>query len=88
MCDRIASDALKGIASVEEVQDELAPANGNGVRTVTPRRKTAKPEAVAALEPPLEPDATRDTTAQPEPSTDTQEPLLDDEWPDGPEVPK
>lgn len=47
VCDRIASDALMGIASVEEIWDELAPADGGGTRTVTPRRRGAS--AVAAI---------------------------------------
>jgi hypothetical protein len=56
VCDRVASDVLKGIASVEQVQDEMAPAGG-GSRTVTPRRKV---EAVLgrAAEPPLDDEST------------------------------
>lgn len=54
VCDRIASDALMGIASVEEIQDELTPA-GTGTRTVTPPRRRTAPQALAAVaEPPLE----------------------------------
>lgn len=57
VCDRIASDVLKGIASVEEIQDSIkATAEvGEGTRTVAPRRRTAPAIASAPTEePPLE----------------------------------
>jgi hypothetical protein len=57
VCDRIASDALMGIASVEEIQDEIAGPTGNGTRTVTPpRRRVQPPPALpaAVAEPPLD----------------------------------
>lgn len=57
VCDRVAPDALMGISSVEEIQDELAPPNGAATRTVSaPRRRTPPPAlaAPAAPEPPLE----------------------------------
>lgn len=83
VCDRIASDALMGIASVEEIQDELGPAGGT--RTVAPPRKRAatKGPAVAA-EPPLddEADAMVAERRSAEPGT-VEEPTLDeDDWPD------
>jgi hypothetical protein len=59
VCDRIASDVLKGIASVEEIQDSIqATAEaGNGHRTVSPRRKAPARAAIDATtvdDPPLE----------------------------------
>lgn len=68
VCDRIASDVLKGIASVEEIQDELTPAS-NGGRTVTPPRavagrQRAEPRPLpAAPEPPLDDDPPLDEPA-------------------------
>jgi hypothetical protein len=61
VCDRIASDVLKGIASVEEIRDTVqATAEvGNGRRTVTPRqtpRAAAAVEAATVEDPPLEAD--------------------------------
>jgi hypothetical protein len=60
VCDRIASDVLKGIASVEEIRDTVqATAEvGNGRRTVTPRhtQRAAAVEASAVEEPPLQAD--------------------------------
>jgi hypothetical protein len=55
VCDRVAPDVLMGIASVEEIQDEIqATAEvGNGHRTVRPRQKTAAIEATVE-EPPLD----------------------------------
>jgi hypothetical protein len=56
VCDRVAPDALMGIASVEEIHDELAPESNGGTRTVTPRKKAA-PRLVATVatdEPPLD----------------------------------
>ncbi|HXJ27087.1 MAG TPA: hypothetical protein VNH17_15360 [Streptosporangiaceae bacterium] len=56
VCDRVAPDVLMGIASVEEIQDEIqATAEvGNGHRTVRPRQKPAPIEATTVEEPPLE----------------------------------
>jgi hypothetical protein len=59
VCDRIASDALKGIASVEEIQDTIQTSAevGNGTRTVAaPRRRSPAPAAIEATtvdDPPL-----------------------------------
>jgi len=60
VCDRIASDVLKGIASVEQIRDEIQ-ANaevGNGQRTVAPRKRPA-PVAIEATvdDPPLDDEA-------------------------------
>jgi hypothetical protein len=56
VCDRIASDVLKGIASVEEIQDTIHTTAevGNGTRTVTPRRRAAPPVVDATEDPPLD----------------------------------
>jgi hypothetical protein len=67
VCDRIASDVLKGIASVEQIRDEMAPpSNGNGTRTVTPRRRV---QAVtgAPVEPPLDEPAEAVAVEDPQP---------------------
>jgi hypothetical protein len=63
VCDRIAPDALMGIASVEEIQDEIGTpsgnGNGNGTRTVAPRRRVQASVGgppIAVEEPSLEPD--------------------------------
>jgi len=50
VCDRVAPDALMGIASVEEIHDEMTPASNGGSRTVTPRKR-ATPRLVATVEP-------------------------------------
>jgi len=55
VCDRIASDVLKGLASVEAVRDELDAENGNGVRTVAPRKR-APVRVAATVEPALAPE--------------------------------
>ena len=58
VCDRIASDVLKGIVAVEQIQDEVFSTTaqvGNGHRTVAPRRKPPVPiEATTVDDPPLE----------------------------------
>lgn len=68
VCDRIASDVLKGIASIEAVQDELTPANSNGTRTVTPRKRVTavvgRPEP--EVEPPLDAEETQPATDESE----------------------
>src|SRR6185369_3323977 len=75
VCDRIASDVLKGIPSVEEAQDDAIVAQattGPAVRTVAPRKRT---EAAAAAiagpveEPELEPEQSTvdEPAAEPEP---------------------
>lgn len=62
VCDRIASDVLKGIASVEEIRDELRVDAEVGTRTVSPRRrppissKAIEAAIDATEEPPLEDD--------------------------------
>jgi hypothetical protein len=57
VCDRVAPDVLMGIASVEEIRDEIqATAEvGNGQRVVAPRKRAA-PAAIEASveEPPLD----------------------------------
>lgn len=69
VCDRIAPDALMGIASVEEIQDEVATTSGNGTRTVTPRRRPEPAALPATAEPPLEPEAApAPAAAEPEPA--------------------
>ncbi len=75
VCDRIASDVLMGIASVEEIQDEIAISTGAGTRTVTaPKRVKATTAALpAAPEPPLEEEQPVPTAApMPEPQPEPQ----------------
>jgi len=77
VCDRVAPDVLMGIASVEEIQDEIqATAEvGNGHRTVTRRQKPAPIEATTVEEPALEeePWPTSQTPAEPTPSPKTRD---------------
>jgi len=77
VCDRVAPDVLMGIASVEEIQDEIqATAEvGNGHRTVRPRQKPAPIEATTVEEPALEeePWPTSQTPAEPTPSPKTRD---------------
>jgi hypothetical protein len=65
VCDRIASDVLKGIASVEQIRDEIQASAeiGNGSRVVARRRPLAAVEATMAEDPPLE-----EETPAPEPA--------------------
>jgi len=56
VCDRIAPDVLMGIASVEEIQDEIKTTAEVGVRTVSPRKRAAPAAIEAAEEPELEPE--------------------------------
>jgi len=74
VCDRIASDVLKGIPSVEEAQDDAIVAQattGPATRTVAPRRRAeAAPAAIAAAEEPElepEPSTMEEPAAEPEP---------------------
>lgn len=77
VCDRIASDVLKGIASVEEIQDTIhtTAEAGNGTRVVRPpaRKAVAAAPAVDATveeDPPLD---EPETPAQPaEPAEETR----------------
>lgn len=74
VCDRIAPDVLMGIASVEEIRDEVhATAEvGARTRTVSPRRRTPQtPAAIAAApdEPPLEEEPAL-STPEPEPTVE------------------
>jgi hypothetical protein len=73
VCDRIASDVLKGIASVEEVQDTIkaeAAVVGNGSRTVSRRQPTAAVTAnVQDDDPPLD-----DESPAPAPLTSPSDP--------------
>jgi len=76
VCDRIAADVLMGIASVEEIQDEIKTTAeaGNGHRTVTPRKR-ATPAAIEGTveEPPLDADpAPAQTEPAPDPMTAAQ----------------
>lgn len=78
VCDRIASDVIKGIATVEQINDEVYATTaevGNGHRTVRPRQKPAPIEASTINDPPLEEDqwATRSPTP-PELTTDLRNP--------------
>lgn len=84
-CDRIASDVLKGIASVEEIRDTVqATAKvGNGTRTVAPRARAAARREVeaATVDPPLEDTAPEPVETEPElpvdePATAEPEPLI------------
>jgi hypothetical protein len=89
VCDRIASDVLKGVASVETVQDELGVAGGNGVRTVVPRKRkeqAARPELTAAPGPALDEDPIVEQPGGPAPTVD-DEPALDEEWPEPATIP-
>ncbi len=75
VCDRIASDVLKGIRSVEEIEDTIqaTAVAGNGTRTVAPpKRPTAQAIAAAPEEPPLEAEAQAETPAEPAPSPISQ----------------
>jgi hypothetical protein len=66
VCDRIASDVLKGIASVEEIRDEVQATAEVGTRTVSPRRRAAAIEATTVEDPPLdEPVPTAERVAAP-----------------------
>lgn len=67
VCDRIASDVLKGIVTVEQIQDEIRTTAEVGTRTVTPRRPAA-PAAIEGTveEPPLD-DQPAATAPDPEP---------------------
>lgn len=72
VCDRVAPDALMGIASVEEIQDEIGTPAGNGTRTVTPRRR-AQAVTAEVVDPPLDDEPTVypgdiGTTTDPEPA--------------------
>lgn len=76
VCDRIASDVLKGITSVEEIQDtiQVEATAGPATRTVRPRRQTAAAlPATPAEDPPLDDEQPAPTT--PEPATDA-EPMI------------
>lgn len=71
VCDRIASDVLKGVSSVEEIRDTVkATAEvGESTRTVAPRKRTAPAIAAAAEEePPLEAEPVAES--RPEPAED------------------
>jgi hypothetical protein len=57
VCNRIASDVLKGIASVEEIRDTIQVTAEAGTRTVNPpaaRRRAIPPPVDAVEEPPLD----------------------------------
>lgn len=76
VCDRIASDVLKGIASVEQIQDEVfsttAEVGSNGHRTVTPRKRPPAIESIVE-EPPLDEGGQAETPAAPEPAAQRQD---------------
>jgi hypothetical protein len=92
VCDRIASDVLMGIASVEEIQDAIQTTAeaGDGTRTVSPRRAKQiaarrASDAVVVEAPPLDEvpsPAPPRAPAEPEPQLD-----LDEDWPDTPKPP-
>lgn len=75
VCDRIGSDVLKGIASVEEIRDTVQATAETGARTVSPRKRTTAPALAAAEEPPLD----EETPAVPEPVVDAT--VVEDERP-------
>jgi len=72
VCDRIASDVLKGIASVEQIRDEVQASAevGNGHRTVAPRKRAA-PTAIEAT---VDDDPPLDETPAPAPLTSPSDP--------------
>lgn len=75
VCDRIASDVLKGIASVEEIRDSVQVTAEAGTRTVSPRKRTAAAPAITAApeeDPPL--DATEEEDDEPVVATVVDEP--------------
>ena len=81
VCDRIASDVLKGVASVEEVQDSIKVTAAVGKRTVRPRAAAAAIEAgpaedLSLEDPSLEPDAVDETAATEEGITTAQQKKL------------
>jgi hypothetical protein len=63
VCDRIASDVLKGLTSVEEIQDtiQVTAQAGKGTRTVTPPKRAAA-AITASEEPPLDAEPTLEAT--------------------------
>lgn len=67
VCDRIASDVLKGIASVEEIRDEIQAVAEVGIRTVSPRRRPAAIEATTVEDLPLDEPPPAAATAAPAP---------------------
>jgi len=91
VCDRVAPDVLMGIASVEEIQDEIqATAEvGNGHRTVRPRQKPAPIEATTVEEPALEEESWQvgpatGRSSSPRPSPTPAEPTASPKTPDEP----
>lgn len=81
VCDRIASDAVKGIASVEEIQDTIAAPNGNGTRTVAaPRKRAAVTTAPAPAPEPVEPPLDEDPAGA-APTIEVEQAELVDDWP-------
>lgn len=77
LCDRLAPEVTMGIASIEEIQDEISVSSGAGTRTVTPRR-SRRVDAPPRELPPLEPEP----APAAEPVLDVAEPRSDDDWPD------
>jgi hypothetical protein len=57
VCDRLAPEVTMGIASVEEIQDEVRASVEAAPRTITPRKTRRAIEAAPAEEPPLQPAA-------------------------------
>lgn len=97
VCDRIAADVLMGIASVEEIADEIASTStaAAGTRTVRAPRRTELPAltAVPEPEPPLgepetqhepEPATAKRRRTQPQPEPEPELVLIADEdgWPE------
>jgi hypothetical protein len=77
VCDRIASDVLKGIASLEEIQDTVKATAEVGERTVTPRKRAAV-AAAPAEEPPLD----AEPATVPAAPAKEEQPQLDDANPE------
>jgi hypothetical protein len=80
VCDAIASDVLKGIVAVEQIQDEIKVTAQVGTRMVKARKATAAVEAAPLEEPELD-----EPAGEPLPTVgpDEDEPTFDDEeWPD------
>jgi hypothetical protein len=65
VCDRIASDVIRGVGTVEQATDEAEQPAGS--LPGKPRRTTVRPPRPVAEEPELEPDAPQAITAAPQP---------------------
>jgi hypothetical protein len=74
VCDRIASDVLKGITSVEEIQDtiQVQSTAGPTTRTVAPPKRATTPAPAIAAAPAPEPPLEAEPVAEPAPTLITQ----------------